>query len=75
LRTGYVDSQAPLYHDRRLEEARELIFEVREGFPRLRARDLPAGIVAGSYTVELSACSDFVIDAENLSRMLIRDNP
>lgn len=73
LRCGYLDIQASLYGTRRLEEARELLFEVREGFPRLRLRDVPAGIVDGSYTVELSACPGFSIDADNLTRMLVSD--
>lgn len=73
LRSGYLDTQASLYGTRRLEEARELLFEVRDGFPRLRLRDVPAGIVDGSYTVELSACSGFSIDADNLTRMLVSD--
>jgi hypothetical protein len=75
LRSGYLDSQTSLYGTRRLEEARELLFEVREGFPRLRLRDVPAGIVDGSYTVELSACSGFSIDADDLSKILVNDEP
>ena len=73
LRSGYLDSQMSLYDTPRLEETRELLFEVREGFPRLRPRDVPAGIVDGSYTVELSACSGFAIDADKLTRTLIGD--
>jgi hypothetical protein len=75
LRSGYLDSQTSFYGTRRLEEARELLFEVREGFPRLRLRDVPAGIVDGSYTVELSACSGFGIDADDLTTMLVSDEP
>ena len=75
LRSGYVDSQAFLYGSRRLQEARELLFEVRDGFPRLRSLDVPAGIVDGSYAVELSACSGFAIDAESLTTLLVKDAP
>jgi hypothetical protein len=75
LRSGYMDSQAPLYCSRRLQEARELLLEVRDGFPRLRPTDVPAGIVEGSYAVELSACSSFAIDTESLTALLVKDAP
>lgn len=73
VRVGYLDSQAPLYEDRRLKETHERIFEIQEGFPRLRTCDVPSGIAGGSYTVELAACADFHLEAAGLTRMLTGD--
>lgn len=39
-------------------------FSVREGFPRITAKDLPIGVAGVRYKLELDALTEFILDAE-----------
>ena len=45
-------------------------FLVRDDFPRIRAEELRAGVTACSYSVNLTACLPFLIDAAEACRMM-----
>lgn len=75
IQAGYLDSQSHLYEERRLQELSEKVFEVRDGFPRLRPGDVPSGILDCRYTVELSSCSDFEVRGDQLDQMFSGGTP
>jgi hypothetical protein len=59
LRAGYLDLHAVAYRQPVYELVAIRFFAVKEGFPRLRLTDIPAGIVECSYEVDLLACNPF----------------
>ncbi|MFJ7729612.1 PD-(D/E)XK motif protein [Neobacillus sp. NPDC097160] len=42
------------------------VYEARENFPRLLKEDLPRGISHVTYNIDLTHCSDFEMDLENI---------
>ena len=62
---GYHDIQASLYSEQRLLSGEPQLYEVSEGFPRLRVDELSDGIVSGNYRINLSSCNDHLVDEES----------
>jgi len=59
---GYIDVHEPLYDGRYIVKVEE-IFRVNKGFPRII--DLPSGTGDISYSLMISACSEFLVDLDN----------
>lgn len=70
LAAGYADAHAPLYEDQRLNADQPELFHIREGFPRLRPRDMPTGIIECSYEVNTAACAPFRVSIEDFANRL-----
>jgi hypothetical protein len=74
LMSGY----SPLHDDRYLLEGYHVeetnYYVVKEGFPRLLGRDLKPGIGGIKYTVDLSACKDFKVDADEIKSFLAKQS-
>jgi hypothetical protein len=54
---GYADD--PVYSDTMFRIDGVRYFDVADGFPAIRRRDLPAGVAEAIYDIELSACAPF----------------
>lgn len=70
---GYLDVHAPRY-ERHYILHRMRAFHVREGFPRIPVI-LPDGVGDVSYTLALSACIAFELDAELLRSVIRKSHP
>lgn len=68
---GYLHEQAHRYRTRRYLLRDLYIFEVRDGFPRLRVADVPSGVMDCQYVVSMLACQPFRISLESLTRRWI----
>ena len=58
------------YRDRYWVIGAEHIFEVREGFPRLAASSVPAGVSNIRYSIELGQCESFRVAPSDLARWI-----
>lgn len=54
---GYADD--PVYSETMFRIDRIRYFDVADGFPAIRRRDLPSGVAEAIYDVELSACAAY----------------
>ena len=65
------------YSDMAWVVGQETFFEVLEGFPRLIASRIPAGVDEVHYVIALSRCKEFVVDKEVLMSVIYgeRDGP
>jgi hypothetical protein len=61
---GYLDEHSENYGSTGYNIRQEIFFLVADGFPRLTGTDLPDGVGDLTYTVNLSNCSKFSVDAE-----------
>jgi len=72
MMSGY----SPVHDDRYILEGYHVeevnYYSVRDGFPRLLGSDLKPGIGGIKYTVDLSACTEFKIDAEEVKTFLTK---
>ena len=66
---GYLDSQASLYEDTTYEVRNASYYEVREGFPRIRAREVPDGVGDVRFSVAVAACKDFVVSEQEVRQL------
>ncbi|WP_187280849.1 PD-(D/E)XK motif protein [Microbispora sp. CSR-4] len=62
LEVGWLDAHRDQYVNDRYVLARRQAFSVDASFPRITPADLPAGVSAVSYFVDLSACSSHRVD-------------
>ncbi|MFC4427170.1 PD-(D/E)XK motif protein [Deinococcus navajonensis] len=67
---GYDDRDAPLYEEARYVVAQLQFYEVDDTFPRLRRHQVPEGITAVQYTIDLSTCSSHLRSQHDLRRWL-----
>jgi hypothetical protein len=58
---GYQPHQRDLYDAPTYAVRSEQVYQVRDGFPRLRISDLPPGVSAVRYAVTLLACLPFAV--------------
>lgn len=61
---GWLDSDAHLYEGQGWTLLELRWYEILDGFPRIRCRDLPAGIIDGEYTISLHACDPWRRDQQ-----------
>jgi hypothetical protein len=64
LAVGYLDNHAELYADRGYVIRSLKAFRVKQEFPRLLERHLPAGVGDVSYGLAVGACESFCVDFE-----------
>lgn len=70
IEAGYLDEQHHLYSNNRFSVRRSRVFEVLEGFPRIKHESLDDGIGDVSYSVALAGCVDFEISDDQLTTRL-----
>ena len=63
LEVGYLEAHRTEYENERYKVHSDRHFLVQAGFPRVLADELRTGITACSYSVQISACMPFLIDA------------
>jgi hypothetical protein len=66
MRAGYLELDAALYDGSSLLLHEIYGYDVADGFPRLTASTVPAGIVDGNYTIDERSISGFRLDAARL---------
>jgi hypothetical protein len=62
---GYLPAHATMYPDRFMVE-RVVAFRVAEGFPRIQASTVPAGVRDVHFSIELAALKPFLVDVDEL---------
>ncbi len=70
LEIGYLRAHRANYGKEGFAMHSDRQFLVRGNFPRIRADELYAGVTACSYSVSLTACLPFLIDAAEARRMM-----
>jgi hypothetical protein len=68
---GYID--LPEYSEKQYLISKESIYEITDGFPRLRTEDIPNGITSIQYKIELKECSPFEILLTDLEKRMMHD--
>jgi hypothetical protein len=63
LEIGYLEAHRVEYGNERYKVHSDRHFLVQAGFPRILADELRTGVTACSYSVQISACMPFLIDA------------
>lgn len=71
---GWLDEEEHLYEDRSWTLLDLRWHEVVDGFPRLRCRDLPPGIIDGEYLISLQACSPWRRDEPTAMGIITRSS-
>lgn len=67
---GYLDDHADRYRTERWRQVAMLFFDVRDNFPRIRKANLPPGVRAVRYQLDLSVCSPHELSVDTaLSRL------
>lgn len=69
-RYGYLEAQRHLYEGTGYTIRAIRHYAVADGFPRIRAQDLPEGVSEVSYRVGLVAVSEFLIEEEAVGGFL-----
>ena len=62
LSVGFIENNE--YQKKNFILLNEKTFEVREGFPRICTKDVPAGIDQVRYNLNLASCDDFLCELE-----------
>jgi len=60
---GYMN--LPEYSEKNYLISNESVFEIKDGFPRLLAQDIPTGITSIQYKIEIKECKPFTITMED----------
>lgn len=68
---GYIDDHEIHYLDTGCAVAREYMFSIEEGFPRITC--LPSGVADVRYSILLSSCTEFQVETENALKILLRE--
>lgn len=66
---GYMD--LPEYSDKSYLISKESVFEVKEDFPRLKAKDMPIGVDSVNYRIEIKECNSFSITLDEFRQRII----
>ena len=53
--------------------SKESIFEIKDGFPRLQADNIPNGIISIQYKIELKECKPFEIEISDFDKRISND--
>jgi Putative PD-(D/E)XK family member, (DUF4420) len=62
LRAGYLDAHRQLYEEPRYSLREIHVYEVIDGFPRITEKDIPSGVGAVSYRIQVAALATFAVD-------------
>lgn len=70
FQVGWLDLPAGRYDSRQFTIRGQRTFHVREGFPRLIEKMLPAGVGEVSYSLNLTACQGFQVTPDSMLEFL-----
>lgn len=70
LSAGYSDIHKDQYRDTTYALRKEMIFDVRVGFPRLIEESLPAGVSSVGYSIDLAMCRPFEVGRSVLASLI-----
>jgi len=70
LLAGYQDAHAVAYMDRGYIIRTETFLQIREGFPMLVERNLPAGIGNVCYGLTVAACMNYALNKVEIHRVM-----
>jgi hypothetical protein len=73
-RVGYFDIHRDMYLEPRYEARALRHLHVRDGFPRITEADVRPGVGAIRYTVSLSACEGYEIDAGDVHKLIAQED-
>jgi hypothetical protein len=62
---GYFDEENEHYN-KMYSIKKIFVFAVTSGFPKILKNQLPLGIYDTSYSIEISAVEDFIIEIDNI---------
>lgn len=65
---GYMD--LPEYDEKHYVVTKESIFEVKDNFPKLKADDIPNGVISVQYKIELKECKPFEVSIADFEKRL-----
>lgn len=71
MEAGYLDIYESSYSGIQYLLRAVRYFEVTGDFPRIRASEVRGGVISGSYSIELSACLPFEIEALKVDHHLL----
>ena len=74
-RVGYLDIHRAMYLEPRYEPRALKHLHVRNGFPRITEADLRAGVGAVRYTVALTACEGYEMNAADVHKLIAQEDP
>lgn len=65
---GYMD--LPEYSEKNYFVSNESIYEVKDDFPRLEAKNLPAGVLSVQYKIEIKSCKPYAVDMDDFIKRI-----
>ena len=65
---GYMN--LPEYSEKSYLISKESVFEIRDDFPRLQAKNMPTGIISIQYKIEIKECQPFSITIEDFKKRI-----
>ncbi len=65
---GYMN--LPEYSEKNYLISKESVFEIRDDFPRLQAKDMPSGVLSVQYKIEIKECKPFSIAIEDFTKRI-----
>ncbi len=68
---GYMD--LPEYSEKSYLISKESVFEIRDDFPRLQAKDMPSGVLSVQYKIEIKECKPFSIAIEDFTKRITNE--
>lgn len=68
---GYID--LPEYSEKQYLISKESIYEITDGFPRLKTEVVPHGITSIQYKIELKECKPFEVQLTDFKKRMIHD--
>lgn len=74
LEAGYSDDHSHMYRTPGYHVHKRHLWRVADGFPRLIQSDLPDGIGSIRYSIAVDACSDHLVERDQLERLLTLDS-
>ena len=66
---GYIDGVTDRKNLYKFIVMKELLYEVRESFPRILSNDVQSQIVSVKYGIDLSKCTEFKIEFDNIFKL------
>ncbi len=66
---GYIDGVTDRKNLYKFIVTKESLYEVRESFPRIRSNDVQSQIVSVKYGIDLSKCTEFKIEFDNIFKL------
>lgn len=65
---GYMD--LPEYSEKNYFVSNESIYEVKDDFPRLQAKNLSAGVISVQYKIEIKSCKPYAVDMDDFNKRI-----